>query len=244
MRLLIDVGNTQVKYVTQGVGITATFSDIVYIDYQLFIGQLNKCVFSKVTEVILANVHGNEIHDAIEQWARQNSIVFIQVNSEAKAFGITSSYQQPARLGVDRWLAMIGAKQLYPNKNLLIIDAGTATTVDVLDAQGQHCGGWIMPGVQTMFNSLLLGTKKIIASPNVTASLLFGKDSSSCLNNGSWAMTIGAIKEAILQANSSLALDKVLITGGNGQNIIDLLAIDCQFEPKLIFHGLSCFQAH
>ncbi len=244
MRLLIDVGNTQVKYVTQRMGTTKPLSEIVYINYQLFIGQLNKGVFSTVTEVILANVHGSEIHDAIEEWTRQNSIAFIQVHSEAKAFGIHSSYQQPERLGVDRWLAMIGAKQLYPNKNLLIIDAGTATTVDVLDAQGQHCGGWIMPGVQTMFNSLLSGTKKIIASPNVSASLLFGKDSSNCLNNGSWAMTIGAIKEAILQANSSLALDKVLITGGNGKQIIDLLAANCQLEPKLVFHGLSCFQAH
>ncbi len=243
MRLLVDVGNTQVKYVTQGAGISTPFSALVYIDYQLFIEQLRKGLFANITEVILANVHGNEILDAIEKWTRQHSIAFIQVHSEAKAFGIRSSYQQPERLGVDRWLAMIGAKQLYPDKNLLIIDAGTATTVDLLNADGQHCGGWIMPGVQTMFNSLLSGTKKIIATANVTASLRFGKDSSNCLNNGSWAMTIGAIKEAILQANNSLTLDKVLITGGNSQNIIDLLAADCQLEPALVFHGLSCFRA-
>tara|TARA_R110000737_G_scaffold261058_1_gene269336 strand:+ start:114 stop:848 length:735 start_codon:yes stop_codon:yes gene_type:complete len=243
MRLLVDVGNTQVKYVLQATKISAELSEAVYLDYQSFKTRLSKEIFSQISEVILANVHGQEIVDELEAWTRLNNIAFIQVHSVAKAFGVYSSYQQPERLGVDRWLAMIGAKQLYPQQNLLIIDAGTATTVDLLAANGQHFGGWIMPGVQTMFNSLLTQTKKIIATPNVTGSLSFGKDSSDCVNNGSWAMTIGAVKEAIIQANSVLLLDKVLITGGNGQQIVNLINDKCQLEPQLVFHGLNCFQA-
>tara|TARA_R110000787_G_scaffold285251_1_gene400487 strand:- start:141 stop:875 length:735 start_codon:yes stop_codon:yes gene_type:complete len=243
MRLLVDVGNTQVKYVLQADKRSAALNEVVYLDYQSFKAQLSQATFSQVSEVILANVHGQKIADAIEAWTELNNIAFMQVHSVAKAFGVYSSYQQPERLGVDRWLAMIGAKQLYPQQNLLIIDAGTATTVDVIDANGQHCGGWIMPGVQTMFNSLLTQTKKIIATPNTTGSLLFGKDSSDCVNNGSWAMTIGAVKEAIIQANSVLLLEKVLITGGNAEQIVNLISDNCQLEPKLVFHGLSCFQA-
>lgn len=243
MRLLVDVGNTQVKYVFQATEDTSTLSDIVYLDYQSFQAQLSQGKFSEVSSVILANVHGNAVHDSIEKWAALNNIAFVQVHSTAKAFGVTSSYLQPERLGVDRWLAMIGAKQIYPQQNLLIIDAGTATTVDVLDAKGQHCGGWIMPGVQTLFDSLLTRTSKIIATPKTSASLSFGMNSSNCLNHGSWAMTIGAIKEAIIQANSQLILDKVLITGGNGQAITNLMSDTCQLETKLVFHGLSCFQA-
>ena len=239
MRLLVDVGNTQVKYVFQD---TSALSDIVYLDYQSFQAQLSQEKFSEVSAVILANVHGNAVHDTVEKWATLNNIAFVQIHSTAKAFGVTSSYLQPERLGVDRWLAMIGAKQIYPQQNLLIIDAGTATTVDVLDASGQHCGGWIMPGVQTLFDSLLTRTSKIIATPKTTPSLSFGMNSSHCLNHGSWAMTIGAIKEAIIQANSQLILDKVLITGGNGQAIVNLMTDTCQLEPKLVFHGLSCFQ--
>ncbi|MBA6391147.1 type III pantothenate kinase [Colwellia sp. BRX10-3] len=243
MRLLVDVGNTQVKYVFQALECAAPLSEIVYLDYQSFQAQLSQGNFSHVSEVFLANVHGREVYDAIEQWTVHNNIAFEQVHSSAKAFGVTSSYQQPERLGVDRWLAMIGAKQLYPKQNLLIIDAGTATTVDLLDANGQHHGGWIMPGVQTLFNSLLSRTHQIIATPKAIASLSFGMDSSNCLNHGNWAMTIGAIKEAIIQADSLLILDKILITGGNGKEIANLITDNCQLEPKLVFHGLSCFQA-
>ena len=242
MRLLIDIGNTQVKYVFQAKAM-APLTDVVYLDYQSFEQQMVEGTFSQVSEVILANVHSSDIVDALEKWTKANNCSFLQVHSTAKALGVTSAYALAERLGVDRWLAMIGAKQLYPNENLLIIDAGTATTVDLLDASGQHLGGWIMPGVQTMFNSLLVNTKKIIAKPNVTASVLFGKDSSNCLNNGSWAMTIGAVKEAIIQANELLTLDRVLITGGNGGQINNLITEVYQLEPQLIFHGLSCFRA-
>lgn len=243
MRLLVDVGNTQVKYVFQDLENTASLTEITYLDYALFSEQLSEGKFAQISEFILANVHGNEIPKVLEKWSKLNNIAFLQVHSTAKAFGVSSSYQQPERLGVDRWLAMIGAKQRYPQQNLLIIDAGTATTVDLLDSNGQHLGGWIMPGVQTMFSSLLTRTNKVIATPKATASLSFGSDSSNCLNHGSWAMTIGAVKEAIIQAQSLLTLDNVLITGGNGREIVNLLNDNCQFEPKLVFHGLSCFRA-
>ena len=243
MRLLVDVGNTQVKYVLQGTKTSSVFSDVIYVDYQTFQNQLSQGEFSQVTEIIVANVHGQEVLESIECWATEKNIACLQVHSSAQAFGVTSSYHQAERLGVDRWLALIGAKQLYPQQNILIIDAGTATTVDILDVNGQHHGGWIMPGVEVLFSSLLSRTNKIVASPSASASLEFGTDSSSCLNHGSWAMTIGAIKEAITQANNLLVLNKVLITGGNAQKIANLIPETCQLEPKLIFHGLSCFKA-
>ncbi|SEL38033.1 type III pantothenate kinase [Colwellia chukchiensis] len=243
MRLLIDVGNSQVKYVLQGATQQAPLSAVTYIDYQAFLTQLAQGKFCHVQEVIFANVHDQAIDDSIMQWGKANQVAIRQVHSTATAFGVTSCYQTAERLGVDRWLAMIGAKQRYPENNLLIIDAGTAMTIDLLAANGQHLGGWIMPGVQTLFNGLLARTHKINASANTSPSLSFGKNSSDCLNNGNWAMTIGAIKEAIVESKRLLSLDKILITGGNGANIAKLLTDACQLEPKLIFHGLSCFQA-
>ena len=243
MRLLVDVGNTQVKYVFQGDDSSSALSNVVYVDYQAFQNQLSQGTFSAVNEVVVANVHGSEVLDAIESWATKNHVACLQVHSSEKVFGITSSYLEPERLGVDRWLAMIGAKRLFPEQNLLIIDAGTATTADLLAANGEHLGGWIMPGVQVLFSSLLSRTNKIVATPKAKASIAFGTDSSSCLNHGGWAMTTGAIKEAIIQANELLNLDNVLITGGNAQEISTLISDKCQLEAKLIFHGLSCFQA-
>lgn len=241
MRLLVDIGNTQVKYVFQDTA-ESPFSDIVYADYQIFLAQLLQENFSGVTQIILANVQGQEIQDSIRRWADENKVEFLQVESTKQAFGVTSGYEIPERLGVDRWLAMIGAKQLYPNENLLIIDAGTATTVDLLAGSGQHYGGWIMPGIETLFDSLVMRTKRIDAIASTASNLAFGVNSSACVNHGSWAMTIGAVKEAITQANNIMKLDKILLTGGNGQEIVKLITDNCQLESELIFHGLRCFK--
>lgn len=243
MRLLIDIGNTQIKYVFQESN-AALFSKVIYCDYTTFLSKLAKSTFSNVCSIIVANVKVTEIVAEIESWASQHSIAFFQVHSQAKAFGVCSSYKQPACLGVDRWLALIAAHQLYPKMNVLIIDAGTATTVDLLTVNGEHLGGWIMPGVQTMFDSLISNTEKIIADPINIASVSFGVDSSECVNYGTWAMTVGAIKEAVNQANTLLPLDKVILTGGNSKQIINLVPKTYELIPELLFHGLSCFQAN
>jgi type III pantothenate kinase len=243
MRLLIDIGNTQIKYVFQEVGTAALFSEVTYCEYATFLSKLAKNTFSNVCTIIVANVKGNEIVAAIESWASKHNIYFLQVHSQEKAFGVCSSYQKSTHLGIDRWLALIAAHQLYPKQNVIIVDAGTATTIDLLNANGQHLGGWIMPGIQTMYDSLLSNTQKIIADPINIASVAFGVDSSECLNYGIWAMTIGSVKEAIVQANKNINLDKIVLTGGNGQQIADLLAEDCELVPELLFHGLSCFKA-
>lgn len=243
MRLLVDIGNTQVKYVFQQTDDESMFSDAVYLDYQPFLQALASKDFADVSELIVANVHANNVLVEIEAWASAQNIAFLQVQSQAKAFGVSSSYLQPESLGVDRWLAIIAAHQLYPQQNVLIIDAGTATTVDLLAANGQHLGGWIMPGVQTMFTSLLSNTQKIVAEPIHIANVSFGINSSQCLNHGVWAMTIGAIKEAIVQANKLLIVNKVLLTGGNSEQLADLINDDYELAPSLIFHGLSCFHA-
>lgn len=248
MRLLIDIGNTQVKYVihqAQENHAPTTFTEIISLEYQAFQQALTSKVFATVSEVIVANVQGNDLLTAIESWAALNNIVLLQVHSQHQAFGVTSSYQEPEKLGVDRWIAMIAAHKLYPEQNIIIVDAGTATTIDLLNSGGQHLGGWIMPGVQTMFDGLMNKTQKIIAKPMKPKSLTFGVDSSACVNYGIWAMTIAAVKEAIVQTNKLLTVDKIILTGGNAAQIECLIDDDfgvvVELIPELIFHGLSSF---
>lgn len=243
MRLLVDVGNTQVKHVFQNSEPLAAFSEVCYSNYQCFKEKLASKAFADVTEVVLASVHNDELSTVVKVWAQERDIAFMQVESQAHAFGVSSSYCQPSHLGVDRWLALIAVHRLYPNQNVLIVDTGTATTVDLLAANGHHRGGWIMPGVDTMFDSLLNNTKKIIAEPIDTTSLSFGVNSSQCVNHGIWAMIIGAVKEAIVQANEVLTVNKVVLTGGNSKTVAKLLNKDSELVPELLFHGLSCFKS-
>ena len=80
--------------------------------------------------------------------------------STASACGVTNSYRQPRRLGVDRWVAMIGAWSEFES-SCLVVDAGTAVTIDAIDDTGQHLGGQILPGVALMARALASNTSDI-----------------------------------------------------------------------------------
>ena len=180
--------------------------------------------FSDAVKIVVASVSNKAVTDQINAWCLSNNIIYQQIYSEIKKNKINSGYKDPNQLGVDRWLALIGAANLYPNKNLLIIDAGTATTVDFLMASGQHQGGWILAGVKMLISSVLSETTQVQANLVEKESLAFGLNTSENVHNAAWAATVGAIHLAISQIkNQGLILDEVIITGGNGNSLAQLI---------------------
>jgi type III pantothenate kinase len=244
LKLLIDIGNSRTKYVIES---HEQLSEIHTMENH----QLTEYWFSQtcqgVNEVIAANVSQASLTKSLAMWAKNRAVRFLSVTSEVSAFGIETAYQQASQLGVDRWLALIGASVLYPKKNILIIDAGTATTIDLLHNDGQHLGGWILPGVDTMFNSLLQNTVHVSATqtshenlPNLT----FGKNTSECVNNACWAATVACIKQGLIEAEKYGDLDMTLLIGGNAVTINALLDDKCQHNEKLIFIGLQRYSVN
>jgi len=241
MTLLIDIGNSRTKYIFS----TCIEKEKCKVinNRQLTVNWLEENFYS-VKKIILANVSKSSLTNVIEQWAEQKNIALQVIVSEQKRFGITSFYQQPKQLGIDRWLAILAVANLYAEKNALIIDAGTATTIDLLSSQGQHLGGWILPGINLMFDSLLTQTSRIDAQREIVASLEFGANTSENVNSACWAATIGAIELAINQATKQLNnLDVIIITGGNAENIKALLSTKVLIEDNLIFHGLQRYNS-
>lgn len=247
MRLLIDIGNTRLKYVFEHKSTSEDLQGDLSRVYYLTDKQLNDDYFdqhfSLVTEIIVASVNSADKVMLIEHWANKNQISFLQVHSENKAHGVKSSYQQPSTLGIDRWLTMVGAANLYPLQDILIIDAGTALTIDILTKSGQHGGGWIMPGRQTMFNSLLQATEKVHATPLAITDFRFGENTSECVHYGANAMVVGAIKEAINLASKKANIDHIVMLGGDSEKIIGMLDEKCILICDLIFRGLQCYRA-
>ncbi len=241
MRLLIDTGNTRTKYVYENGN---QLSDIYTIDNkQLTEVWFNQACF-EVSEIIIANVSQSSFTDTLARWSKKTAITLMSVISEKSAFGVRTAYQQPNQLGVDRWLALIGAKTLYPDKNILIIDSGTATTVDLLSKCGQHQGGWILPGVDTMFTSLLNDTVQVSATKAKKATLGFGKNTSDCVNNACWMATVACIKQARIEAEKYGAIDIILLIGGNSEAINELLEEKLQRSEQLIFSGLQRYSTN
>ncbi len=238
MKLLIDIGNSRTKYLFNKEG---KLSELESINNEDANENWLTDVTKSVEKIVVASVSEEYLLTHIEEYAQQQKISFLKVESEHSRFGVTSSYQQPTTLGVDRWLTLLAADLYCKNKNVLIIDAGTATTADLLDHNGNHLGGWILPGIDILFNSLLVNTSQISATQKHLPNLSFGKNTSEGVNGACWAATLGFIEQAIVQSQMHVSLDKILITGGNAEKISSILTAEHQVVHQLVFIGLQRF---
>lgn len=157
--------------------------------------------------------------------------------------GVTNAYADFARLGVDRWLALIAAYRKSGNA-ALVIDVGTALKVDAVDNAGQHIGGYIIPGVELMERALLEGTDRVrYEGGSQFESAALGVDTRSCVQNGIVAALTGAVLVAIEQCRSTIGNPSLYITGGLGLQMKDRLEVagvhDVCFEPELVLDGLQ-----
>lgn len=238
MALLIDIGNSQIKYCHSD-----NIKNITKVNLQhekIDTNWLNHHWLG-VEDIVIAAVKKGALLDLINDWGKDNHIKIAFVASSATAFGVISGYQNPTQLGVDRWLVLLAAAKLYPNQSSLIIDAGTATTVDLLTADKQHLGGWILPGIELMFQSLLTNTD-LVRGSLTTGELGFADNTSENVTNACWAATIGLIEQAYKQTEKQhLPLDNIILTGGNAAHLSQLLTLPHIVEESLIFVGLAQF---
>ncbi|HEY0922587.1 type III pantothenate kinase [Rheinheimera pacifica] len=226
MYLLLDIGNTREKAALVKNGKVTALP-------QLAADNLAKL---PIKAVYFACVASQERVVAIKQQLGLEHLPWRQVHSEAQAYGVRSSYQQPQTLGVDRWLAMLGAQLLFPAQNVLIVDAGTAVTLDWLALDGQHGGGWIIPGLKMQQQAVVKNTAKVFNAEMFNGRLEPGIDTVAGLQNGCLAAILGAIMLAWQQTSS----DKLLLTGGDSKFLKSYLSdLPVVVEPLLIFHGLA-----
>lgn len=234
MKLLIDIGNTQIKAVFSEQGKLAKINCLPFEDLALWL----KTEATGTNEVIFANVAAEQLSNIIKMWALTEQITFTQVQSEPEVFGVRCGYQAPAQLGIDRWLGILGAAQLFPGQNILLVDSGTATTVDMLDKNGQHQGGWILPGYEAMYQAVVNSTTKVMAAFNYQGETDFGNNTTDNVNHGCWAALVGAVELAVKKCQQQWPVDKVVLAGGNGRSLQQLLGADSIYIDDIIFQGL------
>jgi type III pantothenate kinase len=248
MIFLIDVGNSRTKYVQltdkQLSVVTQLNNEDFTIDYFAY-------HLSSAKQIIMANVGSILVTKHLASWCEEQGISFTQVQSQQQKNTLISAYQEPASLGIDRWLALLGALHLHPQKTLLIIDAGTATTVDLLASNGQHQGGWILAGIKVLFDSLVHNSTLVHANKSVMPYVAFGKNTTDNVNNACWAATLGMIEQAIKQVQQLGEIEHIIFTGGNGQALKHLLLANnkhrheleygVEYCEKLIFWGLKSY---
>ncbi|MCS3469624.1 type III pantothenate kinase [Pseudomonas sp. JUb42] len=156
--------------------------------------------------------------------------------------GVENGYDDYARLGLDRWLALVGAFN-HARKACLVIDLGTAVTSDFVDAEGRHLGGFICPGLPLMRNQLRTHTRRIryddAAAELALTSLSPGRSTAEAVERGCSLMLRGFVATQAEIAREYWADDfAIFITGGDA-GLVDGVLPGALVVPDLIFMGLA-----
>jgi type III pantothenate kinase len=156
--------------------------------------------------------------------------------TQARTNGLINSYTDPARMGVDRWLAMLAARDLVEGR-ICVVDAGSALTIDIVDENGLHEGGYIIPGPALMERALLLDTDRVRFAEDATYDLAPGKSTAEAVRHGIAVAQAGAVRMVLEQMK--IGRDQLLICGGGGETLQSLLSGAGLQVPELVFDGLA-----
>lgn len=232
--LIVDIGNSRAKL--------AVFSNnellTTLIEDQVSEASIEKLLeqYQDIEQCIVSNV-GNQ-SDSIYKIIKQKIDQTINFDLDLK-IPIENLYKTPETLGKDRLAAAVGANFMFPNQDLLIIDAGTAITYEFVNRKNQYLGGYITPGIQTRLNSLNHYTSKLpLLKPEITTDEI-GKTTQKAILGGLQQSIRGEFKEVISMFKVENEKITLILTGGNS-DYFDKILKNYKFVPlEITLIGLN-----
>lgn len=212
MNLVIDIGNSRTKI--------AVFQKQEIIHDELFEALHEKDLYrlqkkySGLNQVIISSV--KDYRDELKSYLGTSFETFIELSAKTP-LPLINRYDTPATLGKDRLAAVVGATVLFPGKNVLVIDAGTAITYEVITAQNEYLGGNISPGLQTRFRALHHFTGRLPLSNINEEANLIGKSTESAIQAGVQYGLLFEIEKYIEHFNTIYENLEIIITGGDAK---------------------------
>ncbi|MCH9692024.1 MAG: type III pantothenate kinase [Gammaproteobacteria bacterium] len=241
--LELDLGNTRCKWrilqlqevLAQGVFPTRSLQSIA----------LPKAWHTAdVDRVRIGNVAGEQIAAVLTARLQQElELVAEFAVVQPCCAGVECGYELPRRLGVDRWLAVLAAYQRDPSP-ALVVDCGSAITLDVLGPAGCHQGGYVLPGLSLMRRALYRETDAVIVRELFAENMPLtpGHNTEDAVNRGLPLMVLGLIERARDNLIDQLGIgaEPVLwLAGGDGQLLASLCPWSHRLEPDLVLDGLA-----
>ena len=230
--LLVDVGNTRLKWaVTQGDAIGPIMTAVHEGHPEDVLGKI-ACDMPKEIRIssVMGEAQASHLGNAcLARW----NILPRFARSQQEAHGLTNGYTDPGRLGVDRWLVMLAA-WTSTRGACVVVDAGTALTVDVVDDSGQHLGGIIAAGLRASRGAVLGHTRFPVASEHHEPHAGLGTDTESCVAQGAVLSCLGAIH----QASSLTPGARKFICGGDAKQLLPLIGPGWEHRETLVLEGL------
>ncbi|MFB9067257.1 type III pantothenate kinase [Pseudofulvimonas gallinarii] len=237
-RLLIDLGNTRLKWVlASGREFTAPPGAMPFD-----LGRLPWDVWCSAApaEVVIASVAPDPARDALldalATWLR---VPVRSARVEAEWQGLWCAYRNPEKLGIDRWLAVIAAHDADPASAALLVSAGTALTVDRLDPGGRHRGGVIAPGLAAMRAGLVAAAPGLAVHGPGEAGGSMATNSADAIASGCLQAALGLIRHAVQDMLDEGLSPSVWLSGGDAPLLAPHLAYDLRLRPALVLEGLA-----
>ena len=242
--LALDVGNTRLKwaqYSAPVVGAAMLSQGAVFLENidKLAEGEWSDLPPpSRILGCIVASdaikrrvVEQMDLWDAAPRW----------VVSSPQEAGLINGYDHPARLGADRWVAMIGAHHRLlgrgVSKPCVVVMVGTAVTVEAIDASGKFIGGIILPGHGIMLRALESGTAGLHVPTGDVCN--FPTNTSDALTSGGTFAIAGAVQRMVENVTAHCGqVPECIMTGGAGWKMAPSLSVNVELVEGLIFDGL------
>jgi type III pantothenate kinase len=238
MQLLIDLGNTRLKWALLAADGISSRGAFVHSGAGIA-GVLATAwtSLSGVRRIYVASVAPLALDVELEAFTRQKFGIEPEfLRSPAAALGIRSAYGEPARLGIDRFLGLAALHAAHARAQVLV-GVGTAMTLDAIDADGTHIGGWIVPSPALMRESVLARTARVAA--DVGHDVEFADNTADGLHAGSLHAASGAVERfAANAARHFQAWPAVVLTGGGADEIAPLLP-GAERRDGVVLDGLA-----
>ncbi|NNC54588.1 MAG: type III pantothenate kinase [Pseudomonadales bacterium] len=255
LQLLLDVGNTRCKWQLRNargkaMAAAASSGELQQIPASIA-GIMREGGFqpADLQRVRVAAVRSEADQQTLAQALRATFACPVDfAHTQSETLGLKNSYRQPLHMGVDRWCAVIAAATEAgipgADSDACVVDAGSAVTVDWINHQGQHIGGYITPGYAMQLRSLLSETGKVFAQPQAAAGDIEpGSDTHSAVHNGILAAIVAHIKSSIDRQGAQQPAEVALyLTGGDATLLLphlQNLSLKPMHRPDLVLDGLA-----
>ncbi|NGX15936.1 type III pantothenate kinase [Wenzhouxiangella sp. XN24] len=245
MMLLLDLGNTRLKagWPLPGGGVRV-LGEASHRDRgmrEALAGLLDGTDLEG-RPALCANVAGAAAGKSLADALRESgggSLAFLR--AEREFGGVSCGYRDPSHLGADRWAALLGARVLS-DEACLVVDAGSALTLDALAPGGRHLGGWILPGLSMMVAALEARTGdlgKLRRASGVAGAGEFPADTGPAMESGARLAAVGAVRGARDRLERHCGRTaRLLLTGGDAAALVEAVA-DARHVPDLVLQGLA-----
>ncbi len=195
----------------------------------------------QIRQVLVASVVGATLEQSFSLWSMDYLSVAPEfARSTNSCLGVVNGYEEPWRLGVDRWVGMIACYQQL-NKAFLLVSFGTAITVDIVLEDGLHVGGFIAPGVNLMLDSLQQNTHQVAPERNFELFNLHpGTSTTEAVYCAISAMLVGLVENGLRQLQSAapnIGFD-IVFAGGDAPKVLPFYP-RALYKPELVLDGLA-----